>query len=97
EAILCRQRDQRPVRIDIESSFQIAGNADEWQAMYHIEIEIPKKRSVRISHEYLRVAQDAWWVGYTNNNGRVTCGAADDHPQENIWNIQGRPFLDFYR
>jgi predicted ATPase len=44
----------------------------------------------------LCIEQDNWWVGYTNDNGRVTCGAANDAPQQRVWKVKDRPFLDVY-
>ena len=35
-------------------------------------------------------------MGYTNEAGDVTCGAADDHPQRRTWKVKERPFLDSY-
>jgi predicted ATPase len=94
EAIVCRQNADRSVLIEIECGYAVA--SDSWHATYRIEIVFPKKRPARISHEHLRLTQDKWWVGYTNNNGRVTCAAADDQPQDRLWKVKDRPFLDAY-
>jgi predicted ATPase len=94
EAILCRLSVDRSALIEIECGYAVA--SDPWHATYRIEIEFPKKRPARIRHEYLRLAKDKWWVGYTNNNGRVTCGAADDQLQDRLWKVKDRPFLDAY-
>ncbi len=96
ETILCRLSADRSVLIEIECCYAVSGVTDLWHAIYCIEIVFPKKRPARISHEHLKLAQDKWWLGYTNSNGRVTCGAVDDQPQDRLWKVKNRPFLDVY-
>jgi len=96
EAIPCRAREDRVVSIEIESGYTIADDTDCWKAAYRIEIDFPKKRPAKIRHEELRIQQDEWWVGYTNESGRVTLGAADDQPRQRVWRVKDRPFLDSY-
>lgn len=96
EAILCRMQKDRAVSIEAESEYQISGNSDHWHAIYRIDIEFPKTRSAKIRSEELRIAQGKWWLGYTNEAGRVTCEASDDQPQQRMWKVKERPFLDAY-
>jgi predicted ATPase len=96
EAILSRRSTDRSVQIEIEGSYAAQGAAEPWHTTYHLEMEFPKKRPARISLERLRLARDKWWVGYTNKNGRVACGAADDQSQDRLWKVKDRPFLDAF-
>src|SRR6202171_2077207 len=96
DAILCRMQEDRVVSIEIECEYPISGDADRWNATYRIDIELPKARSAKICREDLRIGQAKWWVGYTNEAGRVTCGASDDQPQQRTWKVKERPFLEFY-
>src|SRR5262245_34714916 len=96
EAVLCRMQEDRVVRVAIECAYPISDDADRWNTNYRIDIELPKTRSAKIRREELRIEQGKWWVGYTNEGGRVTCSASDDQPQERTWKIKERPFLDSY-
>jgi predicted ATPase len=96
EAIRCQWRDDRLTFIEIECGYTTSGDKEFWNATYSIEIEFPKKRPAKIRHEELRIEQGQWWVGYTNDNGRVTCAAADDEAQQRVWKVKDRPFFDVY-
>lgn len=96
EALLCRLKEDRTVSVGIECEYLIGGHANGWHASYRLDIELPRTRSAKIRREELRIEQGKWWVGYTNEGGRVTCGAADDQPQQRIWKVKERPFLDSY-
>jgi predicted ATPase len=96
EAIICRTQEDRLVSLGIECEYTISGEADRWHATYQIDVEFPKTRPANICREELRIEQGQWWVGYTNEAGRVTCGAADDQPQQWEWRTKERPALDAY-
>ena len=96
EAIPCRLCPESSVLIEIECGYSNAGDLEPWIGVYGIEIEFPKKRPAEIRHEHLRLQQGTWWIGYTNNNGRVSCSAADDNQANYVWKIPNRPFLDNY-
>ena len=96
EAIPCRACPSSSVLIEIEFGYTIADDADLWTGIYSIEIDFPKKRAAKIRHEVFRLQHDKWWVGYSNNNGKVTCSAADNGPMKRTWKITDRPFLDNY-
>jgi predicted ATPase len=96
EAILCRMQEDRVVTIEVEGEYAVSGEADRWHAAYRVDVEFPKARSAKIRREELRIEQGKWWVGYTNDAGRVTCRAADDQPQQRTWKVKDRPFLDSY-
>jgi predicted ATPase len=96
EAIPCRSCPEGSARIEIECGYTVSGDAVPWAGIYSIEIAFPKKRPAEIRHEHLRLLNGKWWIGYTNNNGQVTCSAADDGPAERDWKITDRPFLDNY-
>src|SRR5262249_49841198 len=69
EAIPCRMQDDRIVAVEIESSYTIRGDTHRWHSTYRIDIEFLDKRPAKIRREELRIAQDKWWVGYTNEGG----------------------------
>jgi predicted ATPase len=96
ETIPCRMGEDRVVSVEVECDYPISGDPGRWHARYCIDIEFPKKRSAKIRREELRIEQDKWWVGFTNEGGRVTCSAADDAPQQRVWKVKERPFLDSY-
>ena len=96
EAIRCKTQEDRAVILELECQYPIAGDADLWLATYRIDVELPATRPAKIRREELRISQGEWWVGYTNEAGRVTCGAAADQPQQRTWKVKERPFLDSY-
>jgi predicted ATPase len=72
EAIVCRTQEDRLVSVGIECDYLISGDADGWHATHQIDIELPKTRPAAIHYEKMRIEQGAWWLGYTNEAGRVT-------------------------
>lgn len=96
DAILCRMQEDRAISIEMEGEYPISGEADCGHAAYRIEAEFPKTRAAKIRREELRIEQGKWWLGYTNDAGRVTCRAADSQPQQRTWKVKDRPFLDSY-
>jgi predicted ATPase len=94
EAILCQTEENRGVSVEMGCAYSISDDADLWHATYRIDIEFPKNRPAKIHREELKIAQAKWWIGYTNEGGQVTCGAADDRPQRRVWKVKERPFLD---
>lgn len=95
DAILCRFCPGQRVSLEVNTSMPFGGELLE--GIYRLVIDIPVKQPARIAHEYLQLGEGAgWWLGYTNDAGRVTCAASDDSPQERAWGVPDRPFLDAY-
>jgi predicted ATPase len=96
DAIPWRLGKEQSVLIEVAGRYSLAGTDDFWDAAYRIVIDFPKRQPAVIRHEHLRLQQDDWWVGYTNDNGQVVCATADDCREERTWGVKYRPFIDSY-
>ncbi len=97
DAVLCQTQENRIVSIEISCAYLIGKSRDYYHGNYHIDIELLKYQSAKIRREELRINHGTWWLGYTNEDGRVNCRAANDISLDALWHVKNRPFFDSYR